>query len=147
MRQESPELYGHTQFGAVVVAALAIGLVLCVLIGVSTGWPWPLFILLAWVALLFFLFRSLSTVVTSEHLHISYGPGVISKTIPRQDILGSRLGRTGPFLGWGIRYWPGRGWTWNISGFDVVVLDLPGDRQFRVGTDDPEGLLDALRGP
>ena len=145
MRQENPELYGNTQFGAVVVAALAIGLVLCLLIAASTGWPWPLTIALVGLALLLFLFRSLTTVVTSEHLRVFYGPGLISRTIPRRDIVGSRVGRSGPLYGWGIRYWPGRGWMWNISGFDVVVLDLPGGRQFRVGTDDPEGLVDALR--
>jgi hypothetical protein len=49
-------------------------------------------------------------------------------------------GRTNLRDGWGIHYFPGRGSTWNLWGFDCVVLRLGGSKTLRVGTDDPEGL-------
>jgi hypothetical protein len=47
--------------------------------------------------------------------------------------------------GWGIHYIPGRGMTYNLWGFDCVEIDMNG-RTVRVGTDDPEGLTDFLKG-
>ena len=42
-------------------------------------------------------------------------------------------------IGWGIHYFPGRGWTYNIWGFACVKLTL-GRKIIRVGTDDADGL-------
>ena len=42
--------------------------------------------------------------------------------------------------GWGIHWVPGRGWTYNLWGFDCVRLTLAGGRTIRVGTDDPRSL-------
>jgi len=33
---------------------------------------------------------------------------------------------------------------WNVSGLDAVELALDGNRRYRIGTDDPEGLAAAL---
>jgi hypothetical protein len=44
--------------------------------------------------------------------------------------------------GWGMHALA-RGWLWNIAGFDAVELELKTGRVFRIGTDDPEGLLAA----
>lgn len=44
----------------------------------------------------------------------------------------------------GLHYLPGHGWTCNLWGFDCVILRL--DTQIvRVGTDDVEGLMLALK--
>ena len=46
--------------------------------------------------------------------------------------------------GWGIHWTPGRGWTYNIWGYDCVKLSL--DRgTIRVGSDDVENLVSFLR--
>jgi hypothetical protein len=42
--------------------------------------------------------------------------------------------------GWGIHYVPFRGWTYNLWGFDCVVLQL-GSKTVRIGTDDADNLL------
>jgi hypothetical protein len=47
-------------------------------------------------------------------------------------------------VGWGIHWNPWGGWVWNIWGFDCVVLQL-NRGMFRVGTDDPDGLVEFLR--
>jgi hypothetical protein len=46
--------------------------------------------------------------------------------------------------GWGIR-WIGRGWLWNVSGLRAVELELRDGRRFRVGSNRPERLAEALR--
>ena len=48
------------------------------------------------------------------------------------------------YLGWGIRWVP-HGWMFNVWGLDAVELRLRSDRVFRIGTDDPDRLLEAIR--
>jgi hypothetical protein len=40
---------------------------------------------------------------------------------------------------------PGRGWTYNLWGFDCVRLTFKNGRTVRVGTDDPIGLAAFLQ--
>ena len=46
--------------------------------------------------------------------------------------------------GFGIRWTP-HGWMWNISGLDAVELTYHNGKKFRIGTDEPEALLEALK--
>ena len=46
--------------------------------------------------------------------------------------------------GLGIHYVPFRGWTYNLWGFDCVVLEL-GKKTLRIGSNDADGLLTFLR--
>lgn len=140
----STELYRHRQFGAVTSFALGAALVFALAVGVAAGWPAPLLVMSAVFAMLLVTFRSLTTIVTDRHVRIALGPGWISRTIPLDEIRSVSPGRSRFYWGWGIRYWPGYGWIWNVSGFDQVVFELTGGREFRVGTDDPSGLVEAI---
>ena len=42
--------------------------------------------------------------------------------------------------GWGMHWIPGRGWTFNLWGFDCVELIVSG-KPLRIGTDDMENLV------
>jgi hypothetical protein len=51
-----------------------------------------------------------------------------------------------------IRWWYGRGihltpygWLYNVSGLHAVAITLRDGRKFALGTDDPQGLADAIR--
>ena len=48
------------------------------------------------------------------------------------------------WYGWGIHLTP-FGWLYNVSGLDAVAITLRAGRKFALGTDDPHGLLAALR--
>ena len=37
------------------------------------------------------------------------------------------------------------GWLYNVSGLDAVAITLRDGRKFALGTDDPEGLVTAIR--
>ena len=81
----------------------------------------------------------------ADHLYVHFGPlALFRKRIAYSQITHVEPGRSSVIDGWGIHYVPGRGWTWNLWGFDCVVLTL-GDRTLRIGTDDVRGLTEFLQ--
>jgi hypothetical protein len=46
--------------------------------------------------------------------------------------------------GWGIHCVVGRGWTWNLWGFDCVELRVKGTT-YRIGSDDADALARFLQ--
>ena len=80
-----------------------------------------------------------------DHLRVSFGPlPLFRKRIPYDRITRVDEARSSLLDGWGIHWVPGRGWTWNIRGFDCVELEVNGKRM-RIGTDDRAGLADFVR--
>lgn len=76
-----------------------------------------------------------------DELDIRYGPlPLLGRRVPYSEVQGAERVRTTVLDGWGVHWMPGRGWTWNLWGWDCVELDL-GDTCLRVGTNDAEGLL------
>lgn len=143
----STETYRHTQFGTVMVLAFSAGLLVCVGAAVTaTGGAQTAALLLAvFLAGCLALLYSLTVVVDTEAVHVSFGPGVVSKTIPLDEIESVEAVRPGMLWGWGFRWLPGEGWMWNVSGLRAVRLDYRDGRSFRIGTDDPDGLASAIR--
>ena len=87
------------------------------------------------------MFGSLTVRDEGQWLALRYGPvPVFRKRIPYAQITAVEPDRTKIIDGWGIHYIPGRGWTYNLWGFDCVRLTL-GARVIRVGTDDVDGLV------
>ncbi|MEO2024093.1 MAG: hypothetical protein ABGX05_19875, partial [Pirellulaceae bacterium] len=64
----------------------------------------------------------------------------LSKQIPYQNIATTEPGHSKFIDGWGIHYIPGRGWTYNLWGFDCVKITTTKGKVFRIGTDAPEEL-------
>ena len=115
----------------------------------SMDQPW-LAVLLASVGGLFSLlglmFARLTVRDWGDSLSIRYGPLPLFGTSVRySDILSVRRSRSSLIDGWGIHWIPGRGWTFNLWGFDCVVLDING-RTLRIGTDDADELARFLQG-
>jgi len=124
------------------MAAIGIGTVAAVYAGMPhAGLPVILLLVLG-VTLL--LFSTLTVRVTSGVLDVFFGPGFIRRRIDLKDIREVRIVRNPWYCGWGIR-WIGRGWLWNVSGLQAVELELENGRRFRVGTDAPEALAEALQ--
>lgn len=67
------------------------------------------------------LFYGLTTKVTSDTISISFGIGLIRKTIQLNRIKTVDAVKTPWYYGWGIRIIP-NGMLWNISGTDGVEL-------------------------
>jgi hypothetical protein len=86
-------------------------------------------------------FRSLRVVDNGQSLALRFGPlPLFRKRIRYADIRSAEPDRTTVCDGWGIHWVPGRGWTYNLWGFDCIRLTLAGGRTIRIGTDEPDEL-------
>ncbi len=139
------QLYKHRQIGTLLLRTLGSAAVLMAVlfilapeVRVVMGTLFVLFLLLM------ILFYALTVEVTPDEVRVSLGPGWIRRRFRAEDILGARAVRNPWYYGWGIRLTP-HGWLFNVSGFDAVEVELKSKRKFRIGTDDPERLLEAIR--
>ena len=98
------------------------------------------------VVLVFALsFQTLTVEDQGHQLAIRFGPvPLMSKRIPYGSIQNIEVGRSSFLDGWGIHWVPGRGWTYNLWGFDCVKLAV-NHKTIRIGTDDAENLAAFLR--
>jgi len=76
-------------------------------------------------------------------MDVFFGPGLIRRRIPLRRIREVRVVRTPWYYGWGIRLTP-TGWLWNVSGLDGVEVQFDDGHRFRVGSDEPNRLSEAL---
>jgi hypothetical protein len=133
--------YRHTQRGTLLVLwmiVLAAGLTVAGLrlspLALITV---PILLLSGW------LFHSLTITIQAGELRWSFGPGLISKSVPLSEVVAAHPVRTNFVEGWGIhlsRY----GWLYNVSGRDAVAVTLKDGKRFALGTDEPEALTDAI---
>lgn len=100
-------------------------------------------LVLALIAAALVLMHSLTILVDQESLTAHLGPGAIRRSVLLADIRHVRFVRSPWYSGWGLRITT-RGPLWRVSGLDAVELSLSKGR-WLIGTDDPEGLMAALR--
>ena len=107
---------------------------------VATQW---LYVPAGVMLVLYWVFHSLAVVVDAKSIHLSFGVGLIRRSIVLSRVESCRVVRTPWYFGWGIRY-VFNGWLWNVSGFFSVELTYVGGGHFRIGTDEPEALAAAI---
>lgn len=104
---------------------------------------WSVGIPLAVLAVAAYLFSGLTVRVDHTSVAIRFGPGLIRKSFSLSDIASCGPVRNRWWYGWGIRKIPG-GWLYNVSGLDAVELQMKDGRVYRIGTDEPRALADAI---
>jgi hypothetical protein len=136
--------YRHTQPGtSILIACLLAGG-----FGAALAWrggQWPasiaLIVMMTGTAV---LFSSLTVEVGDGELRWYFGPGLWTYRLPLDEIKDVAVVRNQWWNGFGIRM--ARGFRlYNVSGLDAVELRLGPDDVRRIGTDDPNGLSDALK--
>jgi hypothetical protein len=86
------------------------------------------------------LFYGLTTEVTEDTITVSFGAGLIRKSIPFSRITSVEPARSPWYYGWGVRLIP-NGMMFNISGTQSVELRFKDSRRvFRIGTKSPLAL-------
>ena len=90
------------------------------------------------------LFCRLRIEIDDQTLLASFGIGLIKKKVPLAQIIAYEPIRIRWWYGWGIHLTP-YGWLYNVSGLDAVAITLRNGRKFALGTDDPHGLVAAIR--
>ena len=139
----SGQNYRHTQIGyltliVILVAALGIGVSLPnevrpVTLGVA--------VLLVVIAV---LFSSLTVEVGDGELRFHFGPGFWRKRVALDEVTAATSTQNSWWEGWGIRITP-RGMLYNVSGTRAVEVEVRSGRRFRIGTDEPDALVQAIR--
>ncbi|MEQ9409629.1 MAG: hypothetical protein RIK87_17975 [Fuerstiella sp.] len=113
------------------------------------GSPVPGIVLLASGALCAVLGLGVQALTVSDggdRLLVAFGPLPLFRTsISYAEIAEVTVGRTRWIDGWGLHYVPGRGWTYNINGWDCVEIRRSNGRLLRVGTDEPQRLASVIR--
>ncbi|MCK6427469.1 MAG: hypothetical protein L6Q72_00055 [Burkholderiaceae bacterium] len=98
----------------------------------------PLFLLL------FLTFDGLTIRIAGGELRWAFGVfGFPRGRLALADIAEATATRTTFWEGWGIRY-TRRGWLYNVSGFDAVLIRRTGGKTFLLGTDEPRKLVAAI---
>jgi hypothetical protein len=136
-------IYRHTQPGTLTMVAC----LLCGGIGAAVTWragQWPASIALMVVMFAAaILFSSLTVEVSDNELRWYFGPGFWTYRLPLTAIQNVSVVRNHWWNGYGIRMAPGFR-LYNVSGFDAVELRVNSGDVRRIGTDDPQGLAQAL---
>lgn len=142
--------YQHTQIGWVSIAGIVLGMLLVI------GLLWNaerivvgpmvtallVFIFLLGIA----IFGKLTVSIDQSEFRIRFGwLGWPGKTVPVSEIVGAIPTKTAPISGWGIRITT-RGWLYNVSGRNAVIVATDDGKQFLVGSDEPVKLADAING-
>lgn len=141
--------YEHSQSQNVLAPTLfVLGIVLLISGFASGAELWFLFtpVTMLVVSLIGHALSKLTTTVTSETVEAAFRWGWPKRSVPLVDIKSARVVRNKWWYGIGVRLIPGHTTMFNIWGLDAVHLDLNGTRNFRIGTNDPEGLAAAING-
>lgn len=140
--------YSHTQKGKLYWVLLAAAALTGFLVPVT--WPDPLGVTIvigstALILLLAAMFTRLTIEDRGEHLLLRYGPvPSFRKRLRYAGMASAREDRNAAITGWGIRWMPGEGWTYNLWGWDCVEVTYKNGKTVRIGTDDPAGLAEFL---
>lgn len=87
-------------------------------------------------AIILLLFYSMTVTVDNEKIKISFGVGVISKTINIATIKSIEVVKNSWYYGWGIRLIP-NGWLYNIGGSQGIELQFIDKKSvIRIGSKD-----------
>lgn len=136
--------YSHRQVGGLhwLLGFVAVGMVVLALALASIPFAWIAPVVAAAICVLFyFCFGSLTVEDAGEALDVRFGPLPLFRTrIAYERIEAVRVGRSSLVDGLGVHWVPGRGWTYNLWGFDCVELTVDGGRTIRIGSDDATGL-------
>ena len=89
------------------------------------------------------LFDSLTVRVSHDLVEISFGIGIIRKQFDVGNIRRASVVKNKWYYGWGIRLTP-HGWLYNVSGLDAVEILMDNGKQYRIGTDQPNELHNAI---
>ena len=143
--------YHHKQIGVTVIVLIICAILLLLIIPLLSFGnihqipPIGLVSLVVILVLTLVLFYSLTVEIKEKILICYFGIGLIQKKIQLENIQQVQMVQNPMYAGWGIRWMPGKYWLWNVSGLSAVELTLKKGTRFRIGTDEPEKLLNAIK--
>ncbi len=138
------EVYQHTQRSKIMLFIIIFVLLFMLFLMYKIGFNWIGAIVFILMVVALYLFNSLIVRVNSEKIYVAFGPGLIKRIIPVSKIISAEKVWNKWYYGFGIRLVPG-GTMFNVAGYDAVELKLSDGKVFRIGTDEPDALLNAIQ--
>jgi len=128
---------------------LVLAIPIAILAGAWTVKPDPAMGLPAAVAivpvlLIGTIFTRLTIAVDAHAVRWHFGWGWPRGSIAISEIEHTQIARTSLLEGWGIHWTIWHGWLWNVGGFQAVEITKTDGSLITLGTDDPQGLLQAI---
>jgi hypothetical protein len=136
--------YEHTQIGYFLIWVLLICAAITLTLGALNPAHWISFAITVLLLLMIAGFYKLTIKIDNDVLRASFGIGIIRKKVPVAQISACEPIRIRWWYGWGIHFTP-YGLLYNVSGWNAVAVTLHNGRRFSLGTDDPHGLVEAIR--
>jgi hypothetical protein len=140
--------YEHTQIGYLIICVLFAATVCVAITGIVAPSDRGVLLIDATIELILLIcaimFCKLTIKIDEETLQVCFGIGLICKKVPLIEIVACDPIRIRWWYGWGIHLTP-YGWLYNVSGLDAVAITLRNGRRFALGTNDPDGLVEAIR--
>jgi hypothetical protein len=135
--------YERTQVGYIIIVVIASVMLLLGIVFANAGINWIAIMAMLIIGVVLVLFSSLTVVITEEYLEIRFGYGLIRKRFKLKDIESCQVVRNPWYYGWGIRLTP-HGWLYRVSGRDAVEIKIRNGKKYRIGTNTPDELREAL---
>ncbi|MFC1614945.1 hypothetical protein ACFL22_00065 [Patescibacteria group bacterium] len=137
--------YKHTQIGYLILFIL---LAVTLLFGVVLEDTETDLVILVFMPIILFIvasFSSLNVMVDENYLRIKFGYGIFRKKFLLDEIASAKVVKNHWYYGWGIRLWMfPKMWIYNVSGFDAVEIIMKDGKRYRIGTDEPQRLEQAI---
>ena len=135
--------YKHTQIGYFMIVCGAIALVIALEIFFRKATVTSMLGGLAAIFVIIGLFATLTVEIRDGLLRFRFGLGLIRKKLKIAEIESCEVVRNPWYYGWGIHA-TGKGWVYNVSGFEAVEIFMSDGRRLRIGTDEPDLLRKAI---
>jgi len=97
------------------------------------------------IVLILISFITLTVTLNHQHLQVKFGYGIYQKKFAINEILSVKAVKNRWYYGRGIRRrpWP-KMRIYNVSGFDAIEIKLRNGKVYRIGTDQPKQLEQAI---
>lgn len=135
--------YKHTQIGYLLLFIYSVVILFISYLAIVTHFNPIVLAVLIILLITLALFPTLTVTVDDRLVKLYYGLGLIHKQFLLKEIETFRPVKNPWYYGWGIRYTP-RGWLFNVSGLSAIELHMKSGKQYRIGTDEPAGLAQAI---
>lgn len=141
--------YREFQFGWVLVVTAVIILALSSYVfifnvGTKPMELWSFLLVTGMMGLATALMYGMSTEVGNGIIRVSFGIGLINRSINLNDVKEVAIVRNPWYYGWGVRLIP-NGWLYNITGSDAVEVKLNNsNRIVRIGSRNSKHLADEI---
>ncbi len=144
-RDGSYQTYKHRQWGIVTLAIIPLFVFTILMIeNISQSMPPTLLgLLFGILTITGIVFSSMTIEVNESELSWFFGPGFFKKQLQLEEIGDCKKVKNPLWMGFGIHAF-GTGWIYNVSGLLGVEIELKSGAYIRLGTNEPNYLVNAI---